>query len=67
MLRVRILLIIAVLLMPLTSENKRQSFYQQRSSVDNFKGSSGYYNHFIIDDRVAPGRVWNEEFTSGVR
>ena len=38
-----------------------------KSSVERFRASSALYNHFAIDDRTAPGRVWNEEFTSGVR
>ncbi len=55
------------LLHTLTSQTKKQTLRPKRSSVEAFKSSSAYYNHFIIDDRVAPGRVWNEEFTSGVR
>ena len=40
---------------------------KKSSSLRSFKGTSAFYNHFVIDDRVAPGRVWNEEFTSGIR
>lgn len=50
-----------------TNQTKNRTLRPKRSSVEAFKGSSAYYNHFIIDDRVAPGRVWNEEFTSGIR
>jgi len=37
------------------------------SSVGRYRTGSALYNHFVIDDRAAPGRVWNEEFTSGIR
>ena len=49
--------------------NKRKCLRRQpaKSSASQYKATSAFYNHFVIDDITAPGRVWNEEFTSGIR
>ena len=49
--------------------NRRKCLRRQpvKSSASQYKAASAFYNHFIVDDITAPGRVWNEEFTSGIR
>ena len=49
--------------------NKRRCLRRQpvKSSASQYKATSAFYNHFVVDDITAPGRVWNEEFTSGIR
>ncbi len=66
------ILLLSSTLMSLATEsktNRRRGLRRQpvKSSASQYKATSAFYNHFIVDDITAPGRVWNEEFTSGIR
>ncbi len=65
-----VLLSFMLIFLDLQSKTDRRKCLRRqplKSSASQYKATSAFYNHFIVDDITAPGRVWNEEFTSGIR